>query len=110
MMFSSSTLALVAEALRALASDIDQSATGDSTVTAKADNGAAPSPLSSDGLAEIRKSALAIIDTALKGDPVGATELVKETLAKFGAARVSDLTAANANLALDALRTAFGAR
>jgi hypothetical protein len=61
-------------------------------------------------LAEIRKRALAIIDSALKSDPAGATELIKQTLAKFDAARVSDLTAANANLALDALRTAFGSR
>lgn len=111
MMFSATTLALLAEALRALAADIDQSATVDvATTTKKAGNGAVPSPLSPDGLAELRKHALAIIDAALKSDPIGATELVKETLGKFGASRVSDLTEANANLALDALQAAFGSR
>jgi hypothetical protein len=112
MMFSSSTLALLAETLRALAADIDQLATGDvGTVPAKAGNGAAvQSSLSSGELAEIRQQALAIINAAVKQDPGRATDLVKEILGQFGAARVSDLTTSNVNQALDALQKTFGSK
>jgi hypothetical protein len=114
MILSQPTLHLLAEALRALATELDQAGTGEvGTPAAKpaGANGAgttAPKSLSTDALAEVRKQALEIIRTALDSDPAGAAAKVQTVLGRFRAARVSELTDADVAPALDALRVAIG--
>jgi hypothetical protein len=134
-MFRPTTLALLAEALRAAAADLDQqaaatppwdatpapepvtasepaadSAPAESTTTSapsKSAMVASKSTLLAAELSKLREQAFKIIESAISASPATAAERVTAVLKEFDAARVSDLTAATAPAALKALQNAF---
>jgi hypothetical protein len=111
------TLALLAEALRAVADDLDRqredlqpwydeigSLKSEATITEDTDPNR---PLTEEEVTALRAEALNIIQTTLTDAPASTADRVASILGQFNARRVSELTAVTARLALQALREAF---
>jgi hypothetical protein len=114
-MLSASTMRLAAEALRAIAHDLDQ-ATGNASTTVPADFGQPPpgssgdgaaKPLSADELVTLREQILEIIRHHVTNNAGASALTVKQIFARFSANTVRDLTTHNLAAALAALREAF---
>jgi hypothetical protein len=114
-MLSANSLRLAAEALRAIAHDLDQASGEPSTITSTdatrtaqgaSGNGASGS-LSEAALTELREQILEIIRRRVTNNAGPAALTIKEIFARFSANTVRDLTTHNVAAALAALREAF---
>jgi hypothetical protein len=114
MLLTPTTWALISEALRAVATDLDQQAATMPPWDPAPQPSPSPTPIATpttplpaEELSAVREQAFSIIQSVLTSSPTTATEQVAAVLKQFDAARISDLTAVTAPLALKALQKAF---